>query len=510
MKSIIFPLICALLATEPIAGSDGYVEAKQAFVRAFEESLPPEQASKFDESVYIRVPITMTGQSLPANIRLFLLAPKLEAISATVANAERRHHPTLLVWNMETQSLVAFRELQEECGAIASANLQQINFDEDPEQELFLTLVTNCIASDKLTSVRLERLLGFDYPSLEPLFGVDGAIMVYGQDNADLLPRKHEVVPSPIAGAFELRVQDIKSGETVTVGNSTEREARFSSRAEGIAASEDFQPKRGTVTCRVVDEKGNPIPSVQAQTRLTSLNIFGLVLLDMEKVTEATALSDSSGLVEIPYNRNGVSAFFGHKGHRQQQISFVLSEDDVTHSIHRLIDGSVQTIVMPSDLDRVLLHMNARPARIPLDLHEAPFEFGISFEEDYKKSAELNPRWIAEMGDLVVRIERSGKVTITGRNGWQLQAAPPEYTKERISANKIHEVPETGYGPQLEFGRSQLSSVIYLSKDGGRRYGVLTDITIVPVDFEPQNKVEFTFHYRVQAEATGSRSLQPL
>jgi hypothetical protein len=175
-----------------------------------------------------------------------------------------------------------------------------------------------------------------------------------------------------------------------------------------------------------------------------------------------------------------------------------------------LIDGSVQTIVMPSDLDRVLLHMNARPARIPLDLHEAPFEFGISFEEDYKKSAELNPRWIAEMGDLVVRIERSGKVTITGRNGWQLQAAPPEYTKERISANKIHEVPETGYGPQLEFGRSQLSSVIYLSKDGGRRYGVLTDITIVPVDFEPQNKVEFTFHYRVQAEATGSRSLQPL
>lgn len=503
-------IVSLFLTANPSTASDGYVEAKQAFVSAMQETLAPERAASFEGDSYVRVQEISAGSSLPGNLRLFVLAPRLEAGSSTVADPDRIYHPTLLIWDMKRQALVGFRELKEECGAVVSTLISTANFDEDPEPELFVTLLTNCIDRDKLTSVRVERLLGFDYPSIEPLFGVDGTMLVYGQDNADLLERRFELVPSSVPGAVDLRVLDARTNEVLTVNVENESENRFSSGFEEIVASEKFRPKSGIVTCRVVDEKGNPIPGVEVMHSVTSLNIFGLALLDMEKVTRGTSISDSNGLVDIPYNRNGAHAFFGHKGHHQQQVSFELSEDDITHSIDRLIDGSVQTIVMPSELGRVQLHMNAEPALIPLDLHEAPLEFGISFEENPKLSAELNPRWIAEMGDVVVRIKTNNKVTITGRNGWQLQAAPPEFTKERIPVYDIYEAPETGYVLQLEFGIRQLPRVVFLSKDGGRRYGVLADLTITPMPFEPQNKVEFRFHYRVQAEPTGSRSLRPL
>ncbi len=111
--------------------------------------------------------------------------------------------------------------------------------------------------------------------------------------------------------------------------------------------------------------------------------------------------------------------------------------------------------------------------------------------------------------------EGSWRIRITGQQGWELApGAPP---RDFLSSEKyaMRAAPTAGYLPAVEYPAAMCPSGFYPRKAGGRKYGKLHDFVNMvderPVSEEISRKELFIDGvYEIQAEETGSRSLNPI
>lgn len=454
----------------------------------------------------------------PPEQAAYLIAPRIDAASSLA--------PALLLWSPAEGKIVAHHPLEGECKAVSAARIQWLNLDSDETPELFIELDAVCLSPERVDGYRVTRLLGFDLPSLEPILSQNGAVVLYGRDNVQTTKRTYRITPASGGQAGSIEIVDLTQSRKI--GFDSPPDERLASTVLETAEQEELRPRGGVLTCRFIDDAGQPIPGLKVPYSTKTLNLFASNLFGLEKVTKHEAVTNNAGICEIEYNRLGVN--LGEIKHPDYYPIRILSfnhrdADRIESNTSRFITDEVIDIVLNHRLEQVAMHRSTRRS-LSLDLRNLPVSFGISFEVTPEEDKKVNLREIAEMGDLGFTIEiidenlpdgevatlkeqqaynRNRRLTIKGLNGWKLRAAP-EIPWERLH-DEINEAPLDGYDDTLVFEGLETPRYIFLSKDEGRRYGLLSDARLTLDNFKETGIYKFSYHYRVQAEATGSRSL---
>lgn len=450
----------------------------------------------------------------------YLIAPGIDTDSAFV--------PALLLWSPADGKILASRSLQSECKAVSEARIQWANLDADDTPELFVELDAVCLSPERVDGYRLTRLLAFDLPSLGLMLSQNGTVVLYGRDNVQATKRTYRLIPASSGKAGSIEITDLTQSRSIRFDASTEE--RIASTELEPTDQKQLQPRRGVITCRFIDDAGRPISGLRVPYKTKTLHPFARNLSDMEKMTKHETVTNNAGICEIEYNWLG--AYAGEIVHPDYYPIRVLNfrhrdGDNKESRASRFITDEIIDVILLRRLDPVAMHRNDLRDDIIVDLRNLPIKFGISFEVSPEEDMKINPRQNAETGDLVFRIELidenlpDGKVsttderrafhanrrlTIEGRNGWKLRAAPELSWVQ--SPKDVHEAPLDNYSPALVFEGLETPKYIFLSKDEGRRFGLLSHVGLLP---KSAGSYVFRYgNYRVQAEATGSRSLDRL
>lgn len=457
----------------------------------------------------------------PPDQAAYLIAPGIDTDSSLV--------PTLLLWSPADGKILASRPLQTECKAVSGAQIQWVNLDADDAPELFVELDAVCLSPERVDGYRLTRLLAFDLPSLDLILSQNGTVVLYGSDNVQATKRTYRLVPASGGKAGSIEITDVTQSRSIRFDGSTEE--RITSTNLDPSEQEQLQPRRGVITCRFIDDAGRPIPGLRVPYCTKTLNLFARNLSGMEEVTEHETTTNDAGICEIEYNRLGAYLKeINHPDYYPTPLFYFMhpDPDQVENYSMRFITDEVTDIVIKRRLEEVAMHWGGRRG-LSLDLRNLPKELGVSFEVTPEKDKEVNPREPAILGDLLFRVELideslpdgtlanlkeqqaydgNRRLVIEGRNGWKLRAAP-EIPPER-APDEVYEAPLDEYRDALSFDGLEVPRHIFLSKDNGQRYGLLSDVRFTLDTFREIGTYKFSYRYRVQAEATGSRSLDRL
>jgi hypothetical protein len=451
----------------------------------------------------------------------YLIAPGIDVDNSFV--------PTLLLWSPADGKILASRSLQSECKAVSGASIQWVNLDADDTPELFVELDAVCLSPERVDGYRLTRLLAFDLPSLDLILSQNGTVVLYGRDNVQATKRTYRLIPASGGKAASIEITDSTQSRSVSFDGASE--VRIVSAELEPSDQKQLQPRRGVITCRFIDDAGRPIIGLRVPYETKTLNLFARNLSGMEEVTEHETTTNDAGICEIEYNRLGaILQGISHPDYYPIRLFFFVHPDSYQSEDYnqRFITDEVTDIVMKRRLEEVAMHWSGRRV-LSLDLRNLPKELGVSFEVSPEKDREVNPREPAILGDLLFRVELidenlpdgkletlkerqayngNRRLTIEGRNGWKLRAAP-EIPPER-APDEVYEAPLDEYRDALSFDGLEVPQHIFLSKNNGRRYGLLSEVSLTVDTFREIGTYKFSYRYRVQAEATGSRSLDRL
>jgi hypothetical protein len=241
--------------------------------------------------------------------------------------------------------------------------------------------------------------------------------------------------------------------------------------------------------------------------------------------------TDAQGYAQIPYDSKGIGlAIYSETCYHK--VLTMMSPERKSKLKVGMNDQALQnfwgdTITLIRKQARVPMYVSDRPSVADLKDTAELIEFGFEFVP-FTQSKGINPKISAPlMCDIVFEVKRVGirrepvklfhpdgihtyQVRIYGRNGWQI--LPMALSEE--DARALHEAPAGGYAEEVTYqSLGDLPSTIYLSRGGefDKRYGVLGSVGLKEYYAPRLDKrgIKFFGYYKVQAEQTGNRSLDP-
>ncbi len=283
-----------------------------------------------------------------------------------------------------------------------------------------------------------------------------------------------------------------------------------------------------TVTVRVVDEQGKPVPDVLirwSEKRLTANQV--------EEDDQRESSTDANGVCTLHFILAAYLSSVSREGYypppaETQHALFERGRHPAVFTVRLLrADPPVAMAVTsvqkewgpegPSGFGLRMVDTGAVGAEPEDDPHSRAKQRKCVTDKREKADLWVEVGWVGEPYQGRYGVTRDWRITLTGQNGWELAPGPPRKTEDGGFSDPLWRVPEGGYAARASYNDKNCPAGLYLRWAGGRKYGKIENIQLWnDVYVNPQNNdfsaVDQRMHLllSVQLEATGSKSLNPL
>lgn len=343
-----------------------------------------------------------------------------------------------------------------------------------------------------------HRMYLYTIPDLRPIVAGTSKRVAVGEKGVSSIEESDMDFMVGESGKRVLRIRNRKDGTTRLIERSVNG-GYDAGDQPWTGQEEKEQGKTSKLSIRVVDQDGSPIPGATISGFTKKIN--PLNWSDKNKPFKAS--TDKRGEFEIASD-DGVGLTINATGY--YPVEHFWNPADIP----------AQPIVITLDKAHPPVQMIGCTRTRKVWEEEAPLSLGVRFIDGEKGKWKDVPVNDPETADLWIEVLKSDDaknwrewtVQLSGKKGWEM--SPGAMQDDTSNGNTMREAPIEGYKKQLEYRVGECPQGLYLRFQDGRRYGKVWGFRFEDRSRDSLIRRYIWIRFAVQAQESGSRSLNPL